>query len=199
MTSHTDPTGAAPIAEAPVWDPANLDAGDEPAPAPAEPSVPKPAVPVLKPRRRQSGSTTVLLAISALIAVGGIGFAAGRALTPAATTTSNNGAPNGAQFPNGSFVPGDRGAFGGSATVSGTVVSVGSDSFTLKLANGQTVTIATGSSTTYHAQTPGSSGDLAAGQTVQVQTSGGRVEPGASASAGTTTARTATDVTITSK
>lgn len=60
-------------------------------------------------------------------------------------------------------------------------------------------TVATGSATTYHNQTAGSSSDLAAGQTVQVQTSGGSsAAPNASASPGTQTTRTATDVTITS-
>jgi hypothetical protein len=118
-----------------------------------------------------------------------------------ANSTSALLGPNASGPPDGGL----RGGFG-AATVTGTVVSVARDSITVKLASGQTVTVATGSSTTYHNQTAGSGTDLAAGQTVQVQTSGGTnpganasASPNASAGSGTQTTRTATDVTITSK
>jgi hypothetical protein len=89
-------------------------------------------------------------------------------------------------------------AFGGSASVTGTVVSVTDSSMTLQLADGQTVQIATGSSTTYHNQTAGTSASVAAGNTVQVQVSGGSAGAGASASASAGAGtRTATDVTVT--
>jgi hypothetical protein len=157
--------------------------------------------PVLKPKQRRSNSVTAMLAISALIAVGGVGFAVGRlaSSSTATTGTNTNGGFNGAPRADASGLPADGRGFGLASTVSGTVVSVGTDSFTVKLASGQTVTIATGSSTTYHAQTAGSSTDLTAGSTVLVQTTGGDAAPGASASPGTSTTRTATDVTITAK
>jgi len=193
---------------APVWDPTAVTAGDQ-----AAPETPAAASAALtKPRvapRRANATTNALLAIGAIVAMGGLGFAAGRFTTPAASDTGNGngGAPvaNASGAPGGPGDGGGRGGFGGSVMVSGTVVSVGTDSFTVKLASGQTVTIATGSSTTYHSQTSGSSTDLTAGKTVQVQTTGGSGggpnanssgAPAASGSAGTGT-RTATDVTIT--
>lgn len=161
---------------------------------------------------RRSDSVTVLLGISALIAIGGIGFAAGHVTGSGGSSTAQNGAdafgPNASGGPGGfggvrpdaSGVPGIG---GGVASVSGTVVSVGTDSFTVKLASGETVTIATGSSTTYHNQTSGSSTDLTSGETVLVQTSvGSAASPNANAGASTgtqTVSRTATDVTIAAK
>jgi hypothetical protein len=70
---------------------------------------------------------------------------------------------------------------------------------TVQLADGQTVEVALGSSTTYHNQTSASSSDIAAGDTVQVQVSGGNgAGPNASASASASSGtRTATDVTVT--
>ena len=212
MTQPTDeaaPASEPLTGEAPLWEPAVPESADEAAPTPtsgaatdadllpANASRPKA---IIAPRR--ANSVTALLAISTAIAVGGLGFAAGRFTTSAQTSSANgNGGANGGAplGPNASGAPGDGWGFGGSATVSGTVVSVGTDSFTVKLASGETVTVATGSSTTYHAQTSGSSSDLAAGQAVTVQTSGGNVAPGASAGPGTQTTRTATDVTITSE
>ena len=156
---------------------------------------------------KRTNSVGVLLGISAMVAVGGIGFAAGR-LGGGGASTSNTQANNGGFAPNASGGPGGFGGIrpdgsggpgvGGAASVSGTVVSVGADSFTVKLASGETVTIATGSTTTYHSQTSGTSADLASGESVTVQTSGRAATPNASASAGTTS-RTATSVTITAK
>lgn len=171
-----------------------------------------------RPVRARTSSATVLLAISALIALGGIGFAVGRATSTGQTGTgASNGAADGnAGFgqlgPNASGVPGDFGgrALGGgqgASTVTGTVVSVSAGSITLQLADGQTVQIATGSSTTYHSQTSATGTDVATGDTVIVQTTTGAAagsspgtNAGASASpAANTGTRTATDVTITAK
>ncbi|MGD0863546.1 MAG: hypothetical protein ABSA21_12465 [Candidatus Limnocylindrales bacterium] len=187
------------VTDAPVWEPTlEPDPADSPAEAEIQ-VVPVSRVPA-RPRPRRGNSVSVLLAISALIAMGGISFAAGRATT-SGTGTSVNGNANGipAEFADASGAPGGlRAGTGGAATLTGTVVSVASDSITLKLADGSTVTVGTGSSTTYHNQTAGSSTDLATGETVQVQTSGGSsATPNASASPGTGTTRTATDVTIT--
>jgi hypothetical protein len=192
-------------AEPPVWGPENeLDAAEEvtfPDAAPAAAPAPVSKTHVSTPARR-GNSTSLLLVAAALIAVGGVGFAVGHATTNGQTATAQNGDVNGisGQFAAPSGIPGggEPGGIGGAAAITGTVASVSADSITVQLASGATVTLATGSSTTYHNQTSGSSSDLAAGQTVQVQTSGGAA-PGAnaSASAGTPTTRTATDVTIT--
>ena len=53
---------------------------------------------------------------------------------------------------------------------------------TIKTANGQTITVSTGASTTYHTQTDASASDVTAGKTVQVQLDGGLTgRPNASA------------------
>jgi hypothetical protein len=195
MTAPKDGPGAS---DAPVWTAPDAGAPED-APAevmPARLSKARAAAPT-----RRSGSTTALLLVAALVAFGGVGFAAGH-LTGSSQTGANSG-NFGAFRANASGAPdaAARGALGGSLTVTGTVVSVSADSITVKLASGATETIAIGSTTTYHNQTAGSSSDLAAGQTVLVLTSGGangdpNATPNASASPGTTS-RTATDVTIT--
>ena len=171
-----------------------------------------------RPVRARTSSATVLLAISAMIALGGIGFAVGRATSTGQTGTgTSNGAVNGnpgfgQQGPDASGLPGDFGgrALGGQlgvTTVTGTVVSVSAGSITLQLADGQTVQIATGSSTTYHSQISATGTDVATGDTVIVQTTTGAAagsSPGTNAGASASPAanagtRTATDVTITAK
>jgi hypothetical protein len=189
-------------AEPPVWAPGlEQDAADE------APEIEVVTAPISRStarnRPRRANSTSALLVVAALVAFGGVGFAVGHATASgqAAASTQNGNAAAGQFGPNASGPPdgGLRGGFG-AATVTGTVISVATDSITVKLASGQTVTVATGSSTTYHNQTAGSSTDLAAGQTVQVQTSNGtNPDANASASPGTQTTRTATEVTITSK
>ena len=198
MNSTNSASGSG-AAEPPVWEPARAaDPAGEVEMAEIEPvPVTRSQVRARPPRR--SGSTTALLVVALLVAFGGVGFAVGHATAgqSSATNQNDNFAPG--QFPGASGIPG--GGFGGGlggGTVTGTVVSVAADSITVKLSSGSTVTVATGASTTYHNQTSGSSTDLAAGQTVQVQTSGGGgAVPNASASPGTQTSRTATDVTIT--
>jgi hypothetical protein len=127
--------------------------------------------------RKQDRATLALLAVAALIAIGGIGFAIGRASAPA--TSSNNGYDN-APFGGGrgmpSFAPGQSfnpGQYSGfrdvAAGVSGTVESIDSDSMTVKLANGSTVEIALTGDTTFHSETAASAADVQAGTTVRVQ------------------------------
>jgi hypothetical protein len=163
-----------------------------------------------RPPARRSGSTTAMLMLSALVALGGIGFAVGRATSNGSTgNQTSNGAAAGnfgadGSFEPGQFRPGTSGApdfrgVAGSTTVTGTVESVSADSMTVRLADGQTVTIALGSSTTYHGQTSATSSQVTTGSTVVVQTTAGSTSASASASPGTgSTNRTATDVTITS-
>ena len=158
------------------------------APAPVAPAAS--AAPIAPPaKRRNSGRwLNVVLAVAACVAIGGVAFAIGRGTASASTASSNNrggfiangnGQGNGnGQRPFGSFAPGAnggagfiRGGFGGGGgiTLSGTVESVTADSITIKTANGQTVTIGTGSDTTYHSQAPASASDVTTGKTVQVE------------------------------
>ena len=194
-------------ADPPVWQPEHdPDAAEEVAAveiAPPQVSRTRAGVPARRGRApgRRASSTTSLFVVAALVAFGGVGFAVGH-LTGSGQTGTGTGTGNFSAFraaASGAPGAGARAASSGTLTVTGTVVSVSADSITLQLASGASETIATGSSTTYHNQTAGSSSDLAAGQTVQVQTSGGSsAAPNASASPGTQTTRTATDVTITS-
>jgi hypothetical protein len=205
-----------PAAEPPVWQPlppAEPIATDDVL-VPAAPAIPRPHYD--RPTRRSS-SVTALLLISAMITLGGVAFAVGRATSTGQSgtgQTTNNaanglGGQNGAGFgPNASGLPnfdlgGRDGGFGGAATITGTVVSVTSTSITVQLADGQTVTVATGSSTTYHAKTAATSSDVTSGAAVTITTTNGTASntgsASASASPGTTTTRTATDITITTK
>jgi hypothetical protein len=187
--------------------------GDEQASLEAARALAVPAA-TRRPIRARTSSATVLLAISALVALGGIGFAVGRATSTGQTGTgTSNGAANGnpgfGQLgPNASGFPGDFGGRSlGASTMTGTVVSVSAGSITLRLADGQTVQVATGSSTTYHGQTSATGSDVAAGDTVIVQTTTSTAagsSPGTNAGASADPAanaatRTATDVTITAK
>ncbi|MFL5708908.1 MAG: hypothetical protein ACJ77Y_08000, partial [Chloroflexota bacterium] len=61
----------------------------------------------------------------------------------------------------------------------GTVESVNGDAVTIKIANGQTIEVATGADTTYNTQAPASATDVTAGKSVQVQ-----IQPAAGAGNG---------------
>jgi hypothetical protein len=141
----------------------------------------------LRPRR--ANSVTVLLALSAMVALGGVSFEVGRMVSAGADTTGTaavaganglpaggNGLPGPAANPSGApIAPGGEAGSGLTAavtTVSGTVVSVSSSSITVQQANGQTVTIETDSSTSYHSQTPATISSVTTGAAVIVQTSG---------------------------
>jgi hypothetical protein len=159
---------------------------------------------------RRANSVTGLLLVSTMIALAGVAFAAGRVTATGQSgtgqTTNGIGGANGQNgvpnfVPNASGVPNfdlggrDRGLNGPGGTVTGTVTGVTSTSITVQLADGQTTTVAIGSSTTYHTQTAGNSGDVTQGSTVTIRTTGTE-GAAAVASAGATT-RTATDVTVT--
>jgi hypothetical protein len=142
----------------------------------------QPAV-AAKPRK-QDRTTLALLMVAALVAIGGIGFAAGRFTAPAAASTGNgNGnlgfGRDGAGRNIPTLAPGETfnpGQFGGgfarggaTSSVTGTVQSIDSSSITLKLANGSTVTIDLSGNTTYHSETGASAGDVQTGSTVTIE------------------------------
>ncbi len=156
-------------------------------------------------RRRLGGISAVslLLALAGVVAIAGVAFAVGR--TTAGSTSTSLPAGAGADLGNNGTVPnlgvpGGRDDGGGddanrineSRSVTGTVTSVAGDTMTLQLADGQTVQIVLGSSTTYHAQVSASQGNLSTGSQVIVSVAGFGGPPGT----GTTSGLTATDVTI---
>jgi len=210
-------SGAPSSAAVPVWEPSPgpLDLDPVPGAQPAvDPAIDPPATttsPVRPIPVRRSRSVPALLSLAAVVAVAGLCFTIGRVSAPSQTTPAGqNGSLNGLPGANASGAPGDfggglpggdRGAgVGGPASVSGTVVSISASSMTIQLADGQTVQVATGSSTTYHNQTAATSSDVAAGDTVEVQVSGGNDGPNAASSASASASgntRTATDVTVT--
>jgi hypothetical protein len=163
-------------AEPPVWTPADAPVLD-PAPAAGE------ASPITSDgtagRQRRSGAVTGLLAIIALAATAGIAFAVGRATAPEAAASAvndTNGNPP-AQFnADASFRPDQLGPLddqlgdvpGLGASIRGEVTAISADSITIKLASGETVTVATASTTTYHARQVVSNADVSTGDTVVV-------------------------------
>ncbi len=203
-----------PIAETGV-DPQLAPLGTPETPAAQEAPEAQGAMPAVRRQgvARRVNSSGLLLAISALIALGGIGFAVGRVTASQTGTGQSDANAFSGQFgggPNASGFPGDLGGAAragvlGATTLSGTVVSVSADSITVELESGQTVQIATGSSTTYHGQSSAASTDVTTGATVTVQTTVGAAagsSPGTNAGAGpgaVNGTRTATDVTITAR
>jgi hypothetical protein len=181
----TDP--AQPVA--PTW----FDTTTQSPPPPVAHEVPVAAVSTISTPRtsaRKRGVVDVVLVVAAIFALGGIGFAAGRITAPATTASvagagrAGNGTfPGGGEFGAGG---GNRGAgngfgFGGGAagggiSISGTVTAVAADSLTLKLASGQSITIALDTTTVYHSQAAATVSDVTTGSTVQVQLTRG---PGA--------------------
>ena len=160
-----------------------------------------PSPPPPRAARKQSSALTWLLVIAALVAVGGIAFAGGRLTAPAAN--NGNGFPNG--FPNATFQPGGGGLVNrglGGTTLRGEVTAVSSDSITIKLANGSSVTVPLDAQTTYRQATSGSASDVTVGSQVAVEPGQVNIQPGASfapgASPGNFTFGPATDVTVVS-
>ncbi|MEI7745629.1 MAG: hypothetical protein WCK58_17975 [Chloroflexota bacterium] len=140
--------------------------------------------PLVAPRKKQAGGnlTNILLIVAALVGVGGIAFAGGRATAPVAASGRN-----GQGFPNRSFTPGQGGpgGFGDRAvTVRGTVKSVSGTTLVITTADGSETTIDT-SSSTYHTQAAAAATDVAIGASVQVSVTGfGGFRPDASGGPG---------------
>jgi hypothetical protein len=162
-----------PPTAAPTWS----------AEAPLPPVQPvQPVVAAAKPRKSSSGRwLNVLLGVALAFAIGGVAFAIGRTTAPVSAATGGRGTFNGtfgggANGPTGSFTPGaNGGAFfggrGGGLAISGTVKSVEGDQLTITTDNGQTVTLTTGDSTTYHTQAAASASDVTSGTKVSVKVS----------------------------
>jgi hypothetical protein len=176
----------------------------QPTPAGPTPAGPLPATPpgAGSSRAGKISGGAVAVALSALVAVGGLGFAVGRVTAPTTTNGfANDRFGNGTgQFPgsdNGGAPGGvfGRGGFGG-FTISGTVTNATADQLTVKTASGTEVTIPLDSSTAYHSQAAASSADVAAGVQVQVQVQPQRTAAGQGGQGTTPTLGPATAVTI---
>ncbi len=177
--------------------------------APAEPEATfqSPYGEAARRRRRLGGmsAASLLLSLAAVIAVAGVAFAVGRTTAggtgsiPAANTSAGNGAlPGGVTAPGYGFGDDQGRPTGDDANrldqargLSGTVISVSGNILTLQLADGRTVGVTLGSSTTYHSQVAASAADVTSGSKVTVSVSG--IGPGSDDSGSVT----ATDVTIT--
>jgi hypothetical protein len=147
------------------------------------------AVPVRPVRQKQDRTTMALLFVASLVAVGGIGFAAGHLTAPAAAANPtfargggfarNGGGAFPTLAPGQTFNPGDlsgggtRGLVGLNGGISGTVQSVDGSTMTIQTANGQTVTVQITGSTTYHSETPADSSQVKVGSSVTVQIDAG--------------------------
>jgi hypothetical protein len=161
---------------APVWQPDVV----PPPPGPAF------AVQAVKPRRNR---LDLLLALAAVVAIGGVAFAAGRMTAPASSPFG--GTARGTFGANGlagqdTNRTGGAGAFGGAnrlgaaAAIKGQVVAITADQLTLKLATGQTVQIALAPTTVFHQEATAASADVATGRTVLVQLAPRTPTPGQS-------------------
>lgn len=156
---------------------------DPPATSPVAPGRTTPT----RPARARNRAGSVALVVAALIAVGGLAFAGGRLTAPASAATpgAGNGFRGGGNFPFASFgANGPGGAFRGAqlraVSLRGQVTAVTSDSLTLTLDTGTSVTVPLDSQTTYHDATAGSASDVAVGSTVVVQPGTTSFQPGAS-------------------
>jgi hypothetical protein len=173
MESNTEPTpivGTQPPAEA-----AGTQAAETPAAATPAAS---PAVVPARPARRDP--LPIVLALAALVAVGGVSFAGGRLTAPAAAVTGlpgtgQRGGQGNGQQGNGPGNGQGNGfgnvgrALGAGAAIKGTIAAVAADHITLRLDNGQSLDIPVDTGTTYHRQTSATSADVTTGAPVLVQ------------------------------
>lgn len=190
-------------------------------PHPLDPAIPVSPGPVAPRAGISNRALNVLLVGALLLAVAAVAFAVGRMSAPAQAITgaaipgggvfngqgngprsgpangqTGNGGPNVNGNGQGGFV------FGGGAgpTLEGTVESMTDTTLTLKTADGQTVQIALGDGTTYHAQTDASASDVVTGSKVLVRLDfrrgTGQGPQSTAGTGGTTTGPTANDVTV---
>ncbi len=146
---------------------------------PAEPAFESPMIQPVRPAPpKRSNAAGYLLALAAVIAVGGLAFAVGRVTAPAAaasTRTTSGFGQGGFTGPNGSFVPGQGGAADGAfarraLTTEATVTAVAADHLTIQIGtSGQTIDVNIDSGTTYHTQQAASASAVTAGSKVLLQ------------------------------
>jgi len=120
-------------------------------------------------RSKRSFSSTMLLVLGVVVAVGFVGgLLLGRATAP------ENAANLPGNFPGGGNLPGGTGANGGNLPggdgfTAGTIQSVDGDTIYVETADGETVEVRTSGDTDVQVTSEGSVDDLAEGETVIVQ------------------------------
>jgi hypothetical protein len=162
------------------------------------------SAPLVQPARRRSRAVAGLV-LAALVAVGGVAFAAGRVTAGVGTAGrsfagfNRNGAGGGAgaagPVGRGGLGPGQGGLAGASIDIEGTVSAVTGDSLTLTIGNGQTMQLRLAGDTAYYRRDPAAASNIADGDTVQVQIArgaGGRPVAAGSASGATAAAESVT-------
>jgi hypothetical protein len=162
-----------------------MESNTEPTPIAATPS-PAPAGPVVAAPRARRDPLPIVLALAALVAVGGVSFAGGRLSAPQAAAglpgsgrVPGNGQGNGQANGQGNGVGNLGRGLGSGVAIRGTVTAVAADHLTIRMDSGQTVDIPISSATTYHRQTAATATDVATGTPVLVQ-----VEPNLGGGAG---------------
>jgi hypothetical protein len=198
VAPSTGPTSEA----APTWSPAASPSAPVPAPTRAAPVAPVVAV---APHRKSGGVLNVLLVGAAIIAIGGVAFAAGRTTAPASVAGAGfaGAGAGGGLRPGGSFAPGaggqgGQGGFGqgGSLSLDGTVTAIDADSVTVTLDNGSERTFTLNGTTTYREATDSTVAAVAVGDNVSVQVAGGGRGAAGTGAGGQGTDLTATDITV---
>jgi Domain of unknown function (DUF5666) len=165
MGTHADPernrTGGSPIEPSP-----KEILGTRPETGELESALAKPA------RSKRSFSSTMLLVLGVVVAVGFVGgLLLGRATAPenAANLPGNLPLPGGGNFPGGGTSANGGNLPGGGGFTAGTIQSVDGDTIYVETADGQTVEVRTSGDTDVQVTSEGSVDDLAEGDTVIVQ------------------------------
>jgi hypothetical protein len=142
------------------------------------PVAPVTPAPLVKPKGKGSSLTNALLVVAALVAVGGVTFALGRATAPAAAAgdaggVGRRGADN--QGNGGARSPGtgnrNTGGAAGVRMINGTVKDANGSTLTLTTGDGTAVVIDV-SGADYHSQGPATAGDVTEGSTVSITVTG---------------------------
>jgi hypothetical protein len=136
-----------------------------------------PRAPLVKPKS-SSRALNAVLALAAVVAIGGIAFAIGRTTAPTAAANPRGAFAGG--FPNASFAPNASGGpagfpgggqglgLGRGLTVSGTVAALTTDTLTITTDSGQTIEVGLDADTGYHAKNDATSADVVVGSAVEV-------------------------------
>lgn len=163
MGTHADPekqrTGGSPVDPSP-----EEILGTRQETSELESALAKPA------RSKRSFSSTMLLVLGVVVAVGFVGgLLLGRATAPENAATLPGNLPGAGNFPGGGTGANGGNFPGGGGFTAGTIQSVDGDTIYIETADGETVEIRTSGDTDVQVTSEGSVDDLAEGETVIVQ------------------------------
>jgi hypothetical protein len=121
-------------------------------------------------RSKRSFSSTMLLVLGVVVAVGFVGgLLLGRATAPENAAGLPGNFPGGGNLPGGTGAGGGNLPGGGGGFTAGTIQSVDGDTIFVETADGETVEVRTSGDTDVQVTSEGSVDDLAEGETVIVQ------------------------------